>query len=71
VALVHPRAIQINAALKAEGVVADYRPPNIIRIAPVALYNTFTDVRTAVMTLQRIVAEKKYLDFPAQRGVVA
>jgi kynureninase len=31
-------------ALKKHGVIADWREPNVIRIAPVPLYNTFEDV---------------------------
>ena len=27
-----------------EGVIADWREPNVIRLAPVPLYNTFEDV---------------------------
>ncbi len=30
--------------LKSKGVIADWREPNVIRIAPVAMYNTFEDV---------------------------
>jgi kynureninase len=33
-------------ALKQQGVLADWREPNVIRVAPVPLYNTFTDVFT-------------------------
>lgn len=33
-------------ALKQNGVLADWREPNVIRVAPVPLYNTFTDVFT-------------------------
>jgi kynureninase len=33
-------------ALKQHGVLADWREPNVIRVAPVPLYNTFTDVFT-------------------------
>ena len=30
--------------LTQEGVIADWREPNVIRMAPVPLYNTFNDV---------------------------
>jgi kynureninase len=35
---------EIFDALMNEGVIADWREPNVIRIAPVPLYNTFEDV---------------------------
>ncbi|MDQ6905088.1 MAG: kynureninase, partial [Bacteroidota bacterium] len=35
---------QIFDALKANGVILDWREPNVIRLAPVPLYNTFTDI---------------------------
>lgn len=38
------RGREVFDALMAEGVVADWREPNVIRIAPVPLYNTFEDV---------------------------
>jgi kynureninase len=31
-------------ALKQHGVIADWREPNVIRVAPVPLYNTFEEV---------------------------
>ena len=34
----------IFEALKKEGVIADWREPNVIRVAPVPLYNSFEDV---------------------------
>ena len=35
---------KIFDALIAEGVIGDWREPNVIRVAPVPLYNTFKDV---------------------------
>jgi kynureninase len=37
---------EVFEALKQHGVLADWREPNVIRVAPVPLYNTFTDVFT-------------------------
>ncbi|MGC4103118.1 kynureninase [Ferruginibacter sp.] len=35
---------EVFDTLKQQGVLADWREPNVIRVAPVPLYNTFTDV---------------------------
>jgi kynureninase len=37
------RARERFEALAPHGIFADFRPPNIVRIAPVPLYNTFAD----------------------------
>jgi kynureninase len=39
--------------LEAMGLIADYRPPDVVRVAPVPLYNTFHEVWRAVGLLQR------------------
>jgi kynureninase len=41
------------ARLRAAGVVADWRQPNVLRLAPVPLYNRFRDVYGAVQALRR------------------
>ena len=46
-----PRDVQ--QALEAEGVVSDFRDPDVIRVAPVPLYNTFHDVWRFGSTLRR------------------
>jgi len=35
---------EVFDTLKQNGVLADWREPNVIRIAPVPLYNSFEDV---------------------------
>lgn len=51
--LVHDRPEELLAALKAEGVVCDFRQPNVIRAAPVPFYNTFHDVWMFTQVLAR------------------
>jgi len=38
------RGKEIFDALTKQGVVADWREPNVIRVAPVPLYNSFEDI---------------------------
>ena len=42
--LMMERGKDVFDALKQNGILADWREPNVIRIAPVALYNSFEDV---------------------------
>jgi kynureninase len=51
--LVHDRPEELLSELKAEGVICDFRRPNVIRAAPVPLYNTFQDVWTFAQVLAR------------------
>jgi len=48
-------ALGICLALRGRGVVPDFRSPNIIRIAPVALYATFHEVWQVVHHLKGII----------------
>ena len=42
--LVHDRPKELQRMLQESGVVCDFREPNVIRVAPVPLYNTFHEV---------------------------
>jgi len=71
VALTHPAAVQICKALKARGVVPDFRPPNVIRLAPVALYTTWEEIWRTVRHLRQIVASGEHRQLDATPQVVA
>ncbi len=71
VALEHAAAVQICKALKARGIVPDFRQPNVIRLAPVALYTSFADVWETIHAVSEIVRSGKYKRFSSQRGTVA
>lgn len=49
------RADAVFAALEGRGIVPDRRPPDILRVAPVPLYNTFADVRRFADALARTI----------------
>jgi kynureninase len=49
-----PRKAQAFAArLRAAGVVGDWRQQNVLRLAPVPLYNRYRDVYDAVAAVKR------------------
>lgn len=45
----------IYEALQSEGVALDWRYPDVIRVAPVPLYNTFVDIHRFMTILQRLL----------------
>jgi kynureninase len=71
VAIEHPAAVRITRALKARGIVPDFRPPNVIRLAPVPLYTRYRDVGQVVQALQSIVHSGEHLQFTDERAEVA
>lgn len=71
VSLEHKEAARICKALKENGIIPDFRAPNIIRLAPVALYTSYSEVWKAVEVLKIIMLEKQYEKFKNEREVVA
>ncbi len=71
VALVHAEAPRIAKALKRKGVIPDFRPPHIIRLAPSPLYVSFNDVYRAIAKLRTLMEKKEHLDFENERETVA
>ncbi|WP_080873563.1 kynureninase [Oceanobacillus timonensis] len=69
--LEHPEAARICKALKWKNVIPDFRKPSGIRLAPVALYNSFADVYDCVQRLKNIMVEKWYEQFSNEREVVS
>ncbi|WP_152656586.1 kynureninase [Oceanobacillus sp. CFH 90083] len=69
--LEHPEAARICKALKMKKVIPDFRKPSGIRLAPVALYNSFTDVYDCVQTMKNIMEDKVYEQYSNEREVVS
>ena len=66
VSLRHDDAWQLTQALLRTGVVADYRTPDRIRLAPAPLYTSFTQVWDGMDLLRDIAASKSYADIPPE-----
>ncbi len=63
VALEHPDAEQLSAALRDRGVIVDFRPPNVVRVCPAAPYTSFADVLAVIDEIEALLdtgAHEKY-----------
>ncbi len=70
ISLRHEEAQPISLALRARGVIPDFRKPDVIRFAPSPLYNTFTELWEAVRILKEIVTTDSHKQFEATRSLV-
>ncbi len=61
VAVEHEHGAQIAQALRARGIVVDFRPPDVVRLAPVALYTSYHDLWRTVQALKEIIETREYL----------
>jgi kynureninase len=71
VALEHDEAVRINEAIKDRGIVPDFRYPNIIRLAPVALYTSYHEIWRVVQVIKETVESRTYERYSKERGIVA
>lgn len=70
VCLEHDEAYRISLALRDNNVIPDYREPNVIRLAPVALYVSYEEVYHLVEILERIVKDKEFENYSLKRVTV-
>jgi kynureninase len=54
----HGQPRDLLRALESEGVICDFREPNVIRVAPVPLYNTFHEVWSFAQLLARQMSDQ-------------
>jgi kynureninase len=62
--LTHPSAGRLSRALRARGVIPDFRPPDQLRLAPAPLYTTYAECQRAVDVLTDILATRAYERLP-------
>jgi len=71
VAVEHGEERRVSEALKKRGVITDFRPPNVIRIAPIPLCNTFYEVWRVVQHLKETIDMREYAKFPTLREAIS
>jgi kynureninase len=71
VSIRHPEGYRINRALIQEmQVLPDFRDPDNIRLGLSPLYTSFGEVWEAVDRIRRVVEERRYASYPAERLTV-
>jgi len=63
----HTEAYRISLALRREGVIPDFRAPDLVRFGFTPLYTTFTEAAMAATRLNHIVRTGSYAEFDTQR----
>lgn len=70
-AVEHADAPRIAKALKARGVIPDFRAPNVIRLAPIPLHTTYHELWQTVQALREIIDGGEHLRVAEGRELVA
>ena len=70
VGLEHDDAWRVGEALKARGVIPDFRPPHVIRLAPIPLYTSYLDVWNVVQHVKGVIDNNEHEAFSQERSTV-
>src|SRR5262249_29938739 len=70
VTLAHPAAGKLSRALRARGVIPDFRPPDLLRLAPAPPYTSFSDCERAIDILEEILITAAHEHLPDHDGRV-
>jgi len=70
ITVAHTNGFQIASALRARGVIPDFRAPNLVRFGFTPLYTTFVETVRAAEVLTDIVVRGAYESFPSTRAGV-
>lgn len=71
VAVEHDAGPRVNRALKRRGVVPDFRPPDVVRLAPIPLYTSYRDLWQVAQHLRDVIAMGEYAAVEDGRDLVA
>jgi len=70
VSIAHPEAWQLCQALVEQGVIPDYRAPDLVRLGPAPLGTRFVDVWDALDRMRALLETGAHLAYPTARGRV-
>src|SRR5262249_57102226 len=70
ITLSHSDAGRLSRALRARGVIPDFRPPDLLRLAPAPLYTSFSDCERAIDILEEILITAAHEHLPDHDGRV-
>jgi kynureninase len=62
IVLEHPQARALSVALRERHITPDYRPPNLLRLAPVAFYTSEAELEETVRTLRELLDHPERLE---------
>lgn len=69
-AIAHPDAGRLSRALRARGVIPDFRPPDLLRLCPAPLYTSFAECERAVTVLSELLTNRTYETLPNRNALV-